>query len=917
MIDNIKNEDLRRLFALSTEMFAVIGYDGYFKILNPAWEACLGYTIEELLSKPVTEFIHPDDLEVKGFETGSISPDGEAPSFINRYKCKDGSYKWLLWIAESYCEEKMVFAAARDVTNYKKIEKSLRESEARYRLIVEGSQDIFFYECSEDGRIRYISPSVKNVTGYDPKELAGRMLKEFEADISTDTAPSNECNGADIPEKSSRAAVNRTINHKDGRRIILDITESAITDSNGSRQLIGFAKDITERILSEKSLQESQRRMSTLVKNLPGMAYRLRMDRDWVMEYVSEGAYALTGYHPDELIRKYNVAMGSVIHHDDIYEAFEKIYTAVSNGVPFTIYYRIVTAEGKLKWVWEQGQGIYSSDGQLEAIEGFTTDVSYYKNAEEEQKRLNRALKAITQVNQIIIRATDELTFLNDVLDIICNIEGYRMAWVGYLENDAEKLIRPAAWKGYEDGYLKHVKLSWGNNYFGQGPTGIAVRTKKPAMLHNIERDLPSPQLRQTCLERGYMSIYAAPLMENQVPFGVLVIYGDKADLFNSEEKSLLEQLANDISFGISTLRARAAKEKAEKAQRESEKRYQTLVESSPIGIGIQRDYKWVYVNPAAVRIYNARKAEDILNKPVNAVDNLSEREREIIVERTNQIISGAILEPYEFKTVFPDGREVFVQTNSVPIVYEGKPAILTLLKEVTREKVAERSLQNSREELRRLAAHLQAAREEERTYIAREIHDELGQYLTGLKMDISFLEDLVNDNSELSNKEQLLDKIASASSLIDTTVKSVRKIASELRPVILDSMGLEAAIEWLADDFRARSGIPCECFLTVSEIKLGRDKSTAVFRILQESLTNIMRHANATRVTVSFIEEGSNYLMEIKDNGKGITEEDFKKAKSFGLLGMKERAYLFGGTTEFESKPGKGTTVSVQIPFK
>ncbi|MCU7524031.1 MAG: PAS domain S-box protein, partial [Ignavibacteria bacterium] len=469
----------------------------------------------------------------------------------------------------------------------------------------------------------------------------------------------------------------------------------------------------------------------------------------------------------------------------------------------------------------------------------------------------------------------------------------------------------------YEDGYLKHVKLSWGNNYFGQGPTGIAVRTKKPAMLHNIERDLPSPQLRQTCLERGYMCIYAAPLMENQVPFGVLVIYGDKADLFNSEEKSLLEQLANDISFGISTLRARAAKEKAEKAQRESEKRYQTLVESSPIGIGIQRDYKWVYVNPAAVRIYNARKAEDILNKPVNAVDNLSEREREIIVERTNKIISGAILEPYEFKTVFPDGREVFVQTNSVPIVYEGKPAILTLLKEVTREKVAERSLQNSREELRRLAAHLQAAREEERTYIAREIHDELGQYLTGLKMDISFLEDLVNENSELSNKEQLLDKIASASSLIDTTVKSVRKIASELRPVILDSMGLEAAIEWLADDFRARSGIPCECFLTVPEIKLGRDKSTAVFRILQESLTNIMRHANATRVTVSFIEEGSNYLMEIKDNGKGITEEDFKKAKSFGLLGMKERAYLFGGTTEFESKPGKGTTVSVQIPFK
>ncbi|HEX2869463.1 MAG TPA: PAS domain S-box protein [Ignavibacteriales bacterium] len=915
MIDKIKNEDLRRLFALSPEMFAIIGYDGYFKILNPAWESCLGYSTEELLSKPVTSFIHPDDLELKSFDLDTISQSGETPSFINRYRCKDGSYKWLLWIAESYCEEKMVFAAARDVTSYKKIETSLRESEARYRLIVEGSQDIFFYECSEEGKIRYISPSLKNVTGYDPSELLGRRLSEFKC-TGKEVPISSEADEAEVVKTSKHSPESLTFSHKEGRCIILEITESHIKDSSGKKQLIGFAKDITERILSEKSLKESQRRMSTLMKNLPGMAYRLRMDSDWVMEYVSEGSYALTGYHPDELISKYNVAMGSVIHHDDIYGAFEQINAAIEKQVPFTISYRIVTADGKLKWVWEQGQGIYSPDGHIEAVEGFMTDVSHYKNAEEEQKRLNRALKAITQVNQIIIRASDEITFLNDVLGIICNIEGYRMAWVGYLENDAEKLIRPVAWKGHEDGYLQHVKLSWGNNYFGQGPTGIAVRTRKPAMLHNIERDLPSPQLRQTAQDRGYISIYAAPLMEDQHPFGVLAIYGDKDDLFNSEEKSLLEQLANDISFGISTLRARAAKQKAEEARKESEKRYQTLVESSPIGIGIQRDLKWAYVNPAAVKIFNASSADEVVGRRVDSIGNLSEHTRKTIAERMSKITSGSILEPFEIQAVFNGGREVIVQSSSVPIIYEGSPAVLTLLKEITNEKIAERRLQDSKEELRRLAAHLQAAREEERTYIAREIHDELGQCLTGLKMDVSFLEDLVNDNTELSNKEHLLEKIASASALIDTTVKSVRKIASELRPVILDSMGLEAAIEWLADDFSSRSGIRCECFLTVPEIRLGRDKATAVFRILQESLTNIMRHAEASRVTVSFIEEEQNYLMEIKDNGKGISEEDFRKAKSFGLLGMKERAYLFGGTTEIDSTPGKGTTVSVQIPF-
>ncbi|MGE5683081.1 MAG: PAS domain S-box protein [Bacillota bacterium] len=786
MIEQIEDKDLHRLFLLFPEMFSISGYDGIIKHLSPAWETILGYSVEELSGRPFSDLIYPEDLDQTWREIQKIAEGGRIHSFTNRFLCKDGSVKWLLWSAVSYPEEKLIYATARDVT---------------------------------------------------------------------------------------------------------------------------------DKIQAEEALKESQRRMVTLMNSFPGMAYRVRMDTDWIMEYVSDGCYQLTGYFPDELTEIYNISFGSLIYYEDrtiTYEAFNK---AVENKEPYKVLYRMYTANKEIKWVWEQGQAIYSPEGNLEGIEGFITDITQYKKAEEEQERLNRALKAITMVNQTIIRGTDEKFLLDEVCQIICNIEGYQMAWVGFMEYDSDKTIKPVAWKGKEEGYLKHFKLSWGNNYMGQGPTGVCIRAKKPAIMHDIEKDMPTQLFKQAAKQRGYASIFCAPLMEDGNPFGVLAIYANRTDIFTSAEQSLLEQLANDLSFGICTLRSRSAREKAEGLLRESESRYRALVESSPIGIGIQRDYKWIYVNPATVKIFNVDSADDIIGKPVNAFGNLPEEEKQMILKRVDQITLGTPLEPYEFSAVFPGGREAIVQANSVQIIYEGAPAVLTLLKDVTEQKIAERKLKASSQELRQLAAHLQAAREEERTYIAREIHDELGQCLTGMKIDASFLEDLINDQVEEKSAAALLEKVHSLSGLIDTTVKSVRKIASELRPAILDSMGLSAAIEWLTDDFQNRIGIPCEAFVTVQDIKLDKEKSTAVFRILQESLTNIMRHANASRVTVSFIEEDCNYIMEIKDNGKGITEEDFKKAKSFGLLGMKERAILFGGTTDINSIPGRGTTITVTIP--
>lgn len=228
----------------------------------------------------------------------------------------------------------------------------------------------------------------------------------------------------------------------------------------------------------------------------------------------------------------------------------------------------------------------------------------------------------------------------------------------------------------------------------------------------------------------------------------------------------------------------------------------------------------------------------------------------------------------------------------------------------------AEDELGRSEEQMRALAARLQNVREEEHTRIARELHDELGQAMTGLKMDLAWAgKQLVKPDPHV--RTAMGEKITEMTELIDGTIQSVRRISSELRPGLLDDLGLAAAIEWQAHDFQSRSGIVCEVTLPSDDVNLNRETSTAVFRVFQEIVTNVARHAKATKVKASMRREGDHAILEVSDNGRGITESEISDRRSLGLLGMRERAVLFGGKIEFTGAPGRGTTVVVTIPLQ
>ena len=255
-------------------------------------------------------------------------------------------------------------------------------------------------------------------------------------------------------------------------------------------------------------------------------------------------------------------------------------------------------------------------------------------------------------------------------------------------------------------------------------------------------------------------------------------------------------------------------------------------------------------------------------------------------------------------------------EKDRLAINNEQRAAVLVRVNYELREEIAERKrveeeLKKSLEQLRALADRLRVVREEERTLVAREMHDELGQACTAIKMDLASI-----GRKATKKQAQLRAKVDSATQLVDTMIATVRRIASELRPRTLDDLGLNAALEWQAHEFETRTGIRCRVTLPKEQLVLDAGRSTAVFRIFQESLTNVARHAEATQIDARLERHDDQLIFIVHDNGKGFDPEQSSARRSLGLVGMKERALLLDGELEIDGGLGSGATMTLRIPL-
>ncbi len=354
--------------------------------------------------------------------------------------------------------------------------------------------------------------------------------------------------------------------------------------------------------------------------------------------------------------------------------------------------------------------------------------------------------------------------------------------------------------------------------------------------------------------------------------------------------------------------------QKANMAVKEEIERMSTLMENMPVMVdAFDMENKYCIWNKECEEVTGYSR-EEILGKTAIESAHLLYPEPEyldsLLTEWQNK---GNYFKNWEIELTTKNGeKRIIAWTNiSEHIKIKGISA-WAIGVDVTQHKRVEAKLKGSSEELRNLARHLETVREEERTYVSREIHDIMGRGLTVLKMELFRLKKkLPEDRADLTKS------INSISSLIDTSIWEVQEIATKLRPGMLDDLGLSAAIEWQADDFQRRTAIRCNVEISPEDIVIDKNRSTALFRIFQEALTNVVRHAEATSVKVKLLHQDDRLLLRVEDNGKGIEKEDCACPQSLGLVGIRERVYPFDGIVDIRGIPGKGTLLDVSMPVK
>ncbi len=334
---------------------------------------------------------------------------------------------------------------------------------------------------------------------------------------------------------------------------------------------------------------------------------------------------------------------------------------------------------------------------------------------------------------------------------------------------------------------------------------------------------------------------------------------------------------------------------------------FRNVLELAPIAIWITDGDRIVFANRACLALFGIDSAQNIVDRSLFSLLR-PESHHQVRRQMARALAGEANLPNVHERIERTDGsfRDLEIAISGLP--EHGQTTLQMVLNNVTQRNAERFDLERSRQELRHLSASMVEAREKERRRIARELHDELGQRLSWLKMELSGL-------AAEANHPAMDNRIPAMLNMLDETVSSVRRIAADLRPLMLDDLGLNAAIDWLIRESARRMGIEVTVRLDQTDPALDASVSTAVYRMVQEALTNVSRHARATNVCVEMRRAGDNIVLTVSDNGIGFPASTTRKADSFGLLGIRERAHLLGGHLEADNPPGGGARIKVTLP--
>ena len=617
-------------------------------------------------------------------------------------------------------------------------------------------------------------------------------------------------------------------------------------------------EDITEHKRAEINLKDNLLFLQTLIDTIPNPLFY--KDRKGEYLSVNRAFEEFYGINKEEIIGKNVYDMGPKHISDKYHEKDQELFQFLGKQ---TYEWKVVNTAGKTRNVIFNKASYTDQEGTVTGLIGVITDITERKQAEAELRRSEENFRRSLDDSPLgvrIVTAEGETIYANRVI-----LDFY----------------------GYDS--IEELKTS-------------------PVEKRYTKESFAEYQIRQEKRKRGDYdpSEYDISIIRKNGEVRHLQVFR-KEVLWNGARQS--QVVYQDITA------RKEAEEALQKSTQLLDKTMSSLLDAVFI---IDADtVEIVDCNPAASAIFGYSRQEML--GQTTAFLHMNQASMEEFRQHLNSDMEAAkdFMFLPEYRMKHKDGKVFFSEHSVVPLKNKQGRRIgwVSVVRDITERKKAEEALLHSREQMRSLSNRLQMAREEERTRIARKIHDEIGGLLTGLKIDLSLLLRTSLEMEDKTIKKSLLDGIEGMIKSIDVSVPEIRRLAMELRPVVLDELGFVAAIEWHLHDFQKRTGINCQWISSVEYINLDINLSTALFRIFQEALTNVARHSEATEVRAYLRAGEESFVLEVEDNGKGFEKENLLNSEALGFMGMKERAQMFEGSVTITGKPGMGTKVTINIP--
>ena len=477
-----------------------------------------------------------------------------------------------------------------------------------------------------------------------------------------------------------------------GEAILVECRTWLLRDEQGKAiGMFGVGTDITARKQAEAAVRDSRALYYSLVENLPQSIFR--KDRAGRFQFVNERFCQDLKRSVVDIIGRTDVdffppELALAYRQDDL--------QVMETGQVLDNEETHVGADGQEYSVHVLKTPLRDAQGQIIGIQGVFWDITTRKRAENELRRVNRALRAVSECGQALVHARDEATLLTDVCRLLVEQGGYRMAWVGLAEQDEAKAVRPVAKAGHDAGYLDTVNVTWADTERGRGPVGTSIRNRQPVVIRNILTNPIFEPWRQAAIQRGYAAVTALPLMRDDRVFGALTVYAAKPDVFDAGEMELLTDLASDVAYGITSLRARAERERAEAALRESEEKHRVLIETTATGFVIlDAQGRVLDANDEYVRLSGHEKREQILGRSVT--EWTAAHDQALNAGEVRKCVASGSVRGLEVDYVHPDGTVVPIEINASTLGAGDDLKIVTLCRDITGRKQAEKSLKESR----------------------------------------------------------------------------------------------------------------------------------------------------------------------------------------------------------------------------